>query len=87
MHLTREQFRIAEALGCSFQPAAPEQISRLSMQRRVFWLGEQAFLVQRRDGFYETAATLTRLLQDAKVELPPEEPAPPAPVEVAAPPA
>ena len=84
MHLTREQFRIAETLGCSFQPAAPDQIARLSMQRRVFWLDDQAFLGQRQDGFYETAATLTRLLQEAKVALPPEavlaepEPAPPA---------
>ncbi len=102
VHLTRDQFRIAETLGCSFQPAAAEQIARLSMQRRVFWLDNQAYLALRGDGFYETAATLSRLLQEAEaarparpafVAAPPappvEEPAPseePTPAAAAAPP-
>jgi hypothetical protein len=94
VHLTREQFRIAESLGCRFQPAAPEQVSRFSMQRRVFWLEGTAYLALRGDGFYETAATLAHLLQDQPppaeaapepVATPPES-APAAPVEAAAPP-
>ncbi len=65
MQLTREQYAIAESLGCRFLPATESQIHRLSMQQRIFWLDGKAFVVSRRDGFHETAGTLRRLLAQA----------------------
>ncbi|ATR21482.1 Transcriptional regulator [Roseomonas mucosa] len=65
MQLTREQYAIAESLGCRFLPATESQIHRLSMQQRIFWLDGKAFVVSRRDGFHETAGTLRRLLAHA----------------------
>ena len=72
MQLTREQYAIAESLGCRFLPATESQIHRLSMQQRIFWLDGKAFVVSRRDGFHETAGTLRRLLAHAPAH--PEEP-------------
>lgn len=78
-NLTPQQRRAAEALGRRFRPATALQIATLSMQRRVFRMEGQAFLVARPDGFIETAATLRRLLE--------QEPAHPATPAVEPPPA
>jgi hypothetical protein len=86
VHLTSEQFEAAQARGCQFQPASEAQIRQMAMQRRIFWLGAQAFTAQRSDGFFETAATLQKLLveEGKAVEAPapsqaaPGDDAPPA---------
>lgn len=62
MHITAEQFLLAQAHGCRFVPATESQVHGLAMQRRIFWLEGQAFLAIRPDGFQETAATLQSLL-------------------------
>jgi len=84
VQLTREQYAIAESLGCRFLPATESQIHRLSMQQRIFWLDGKAFVVSRRDGFHETAGTLRRLLAHAPA---PSLPAGPSGDPAAAPPA
>jgi hypothetical protein len=77
VHLTSEQFEAAQTRGCQFQPASEAQIRQMAMQRRIFWLGEQAFTAQRSDGFFETAATLQKLLAgEAEAESPPAPAAP-----------
>ncbi len=66
MELTEEQVAAARARGCAFFPASPEQVARLSMQRRVFTLGGRPFLATRDGGgFHETHATLARLIEPA----------------------
>ncbi|HWX51535.1 MAG TPA: hypothetical protein VNZ61_26110 [Roseomonas sp.] len=79
--LTLEQRSAAESRGCRFVPATGEQIATLAMQRRVFWLDGQAFLAMRPDGFFETAATLQRLLRQPLPEPVrwPDDPQPTAP--------
>lgn len=79
MHLTAEQFQAAQARGCAFQPANPEQIHQMAMQRRVFWLQDQAYLALRPDGFFETAATLAKLLEAPEPDPGPVGVAPPPP--------
>ena len=64
MELTSDQRTAAEACGCVFLPATDEQVGRLSMQRRVFRIGGQPFMATRDGGgFFETHATLARLLE------------------------
>ena len=66
MELTPEQAAAARARGCVFFPASPEQVARLSMQRRVFTLGGKPFLATRDGGgFHETHATLAPLIEPA----------------------
>jgi hypothetical protein len=66
VELTEEQAAAARARGCAFFPASPEQVARLSMQRRVFTLGGRPFLATRDGGgFHETHATLARLIEPA----------------------
>jgi hypothetical protein len=63
VELTEEQVAAARARGCVFFPASPEQVARLSMQRRVFTLGGRPFVATRDGGgFHETHATLARLI-------------------------
>ncbi|MFC3127220.1 hypothetical protein ACFOD4_19300 [Pseudoroseomonas globiformis] len=78
--LTPEDRLAAEARGCRFLAATPQQVATMAMQRRVFWVEGQAWLAMRRDGFFETAATLQRLLRE-----PLPEPAQEAEAAVAAP--
>jgi hypothetical protein len=64
MELTPEQVEAARARGCVFLPASPEQVARLSMQRRVFTLDGRPFVATRDSGgFHETHATLARLIE------------------------
>src|SRR3954465_13228331 len=50
------------ALGIRFTPATPDQVQRLAMQRRVFRIDEAPHLATRDGSFFETAATLQRLI-------------------------
>ena len=64
MDLTQEQVEAAEACGCAFCPAAEAQVARLSVQRRVFRIDGKPFLATRDGGgFFETHATLARLIE------------------------
>ena len=64
MDLTQEQIEAAEACGCAFFPAAAAQVARLSMQRRVFRIDGSPFVATRDSGgFFETHATLARLIE------------------------
>jgi hypothetical protein len=64
MELTQEQVEAAKACGCAFFPASEAQVARLSMQRRIFTLGGGPFVATRDGGgFFETHATLARLIK------------------------
>ena len=64
MDLTQEQVEAAKACGCAFFPATEAQVARLSMQRRVFRIDGSPFVATRDGGgFFETHATLARLLE------------------------
>src|ERR687894_1061783 len=66
VELTEEQVSAARARGCAFLPASPEQVARLSMQRRVFTVAGKPFVATRDGGgFHETHATLARLIEPA----------------------
>lgn len=80
MNLTPEEAAIAKARGCRLIAADAQQVAVLSMQRRVFWIQGEPWLIMREDGFFETAATLRHLLeQPGPVAVPaPEAPAAPA---------
>jgi hypothetical protein len=61
--LTEEQVEAAEACGCAFFPATDAQVARLSMQRRIFHVDGERFMVTRDGGgFFETHGTLTLLI-------------------------
>jgi hypothetical protein len=63
--LTPDQFEAAKASGCTFFPASEAQVHRLAMQRRIFTINGQPFLATRDGGgFFETHATLARLIDD-----------------------
>jgi hypothetical protein len=64
MRLTQEQVEAAKACGCTFVPASKAEVARLSMQRRIFTLAGKPFVATRDGGgFYETHATLMRLIE------------------------
>ena len=64
MELTQQQAAAAKACGCTFVPATEVQVHRLAMQRRIFTLDGMPFVVSRDDdGFLETHATLTWLIE------------------------
>ena len=64
MELTPNQRAAAEACGCVFLPATDEQVGRLSMQRRVFRIDGEPFVATRDGGgFFETHATVARLIE------------------------
>jgi hypothetical protein len=64
MELTQEQVEAAKACGCTFVPASEAQVARLSMQRRIFTLAGGPFVATRDGGgFFETHATLARLIE------------------------
>lgn len=56
----------AEACGVSFLPATAAQVQRLAMQRKVFYAAGQPILATRGDGFYETAGTLQRVIEEGR---------------------
>lgn len=63
MNLTREQIDAARANGIDFQPATPEQVSRLTMQRRIFMLPDGQACVGSRNGtVWETHGAIAQLL-------------------------
>lgn len=76
MNLTPEEAAIAKARGCRLIAADAKQVAVLSMQRRVFWIQGEPWLIMRGDGFFETAATLRHLLEQPG---PAAAPAPEAP--------
>lgn len=66
MELTHDQVRAAEAAGCTFIPATPEQVARLTMQRRIFMIDGMPHVARRAAaGFYETQGTLATLIAAA----------------------
>jgi CspA family cold shock protein len=72
MELTREQYEMARACGCTFFPASEAQVARLSMQNRIFVLNGKPFMATRDGGgFYETHGTLARLIEAHKRGEPP----------------
>lgn len=98
LELTSEQVADAETVGVSFPPATPQQVQRLSMQKKVFRVGGEAVLATRDGALFETAGTLAghiaegerqrRDLADWEATAPEPEaeaPAPPPPRPVAAP--
>jgi DNA-binding protein H-NS len=64
LQLSLDQIAAAKACGIAFTPASPDQIQRLSMQRKVFWIDGQPHLASRDGSFFETAATLERSIAD-----------------------
>jgi len=63
MELSQDQVRAARAAGCDFIPASTEQVARLTMQRRIFTVGGEPFLIRRPgSGIYETQGTLAPLI-------------------------
>jgi hypothetical protein len=50
------------ALGIRLTPATPDQVQRLAMQRRIFRIDGAPHLATRDGSFFETAATLQRLI-------------------------
>jgi len=87
LELTPDQQRAARACGIAFFPATTAQVERLTMQRRIFWLGGQPFLATRDGGFWETHGTLLRIVEEQVPGTPhalTDQPArPPQPVQVA----
>ena len=62
LQLSSDQIAAAKACGIAFLPASPDQVQRLSMQLKVFRIDGQPYLATRDGGFFETAATLERLI-------------------------
>jgi hypothetical protein len=72
MELSPDQVRAAEAAGCAFTPATPDQVARLTMQRRIFIIDGTPHVGRRQGaGFYETQATLAPLIEAASAGLTP----------------
>lgn len=72
MELSPDQVRAAEAAGCAFTPATPDQVARLTMQRRIFIIDGQPHIARRHGaGFYETQGTLAPLIEAASAGLTP----------------
>ena len=64
LQLSLDQIAAAKACDIAFKPASPDQVQRLSMQRKVFWIDGQPHLATRDGSFFETAATLERSIAD-----------------------
>src|SRR4051794_20115704 len=73
LYLTPPQIAAAMAVGIRFTPATPEQVQRLSMQRRVFRIDEAPHLATRDGSFFETAATLQRLIAAHQADEAPQQ--------------
>ena len=57
-----DQLAAARACGCVLTPATEDQVSRLSMQRRIFDVGGEPFVATRDGGgYFETHGTLSQL--------------------------
>ncbi|MGG5809641.1 hypothetical protein [Falsiroseomonas sp. CW058] len=75
MELSPDQVRAAEAAGCAFIPATPEQVARLTMQRRIFLIDGQPHLARRHGaGIFETQGTLAPLIAAASAGVVPSMP-------------
>jgi len=61
LQLTSDQIAAAEACGCVLVPATEEQVQRLTMQRRVFWIKGHPVLVRRGAAPFETHGTFEAL--------------------------
>ena len=63
VQLTQEQLRAAKEGGIEFQPATPEQVARLTMQRRIFLLPDGQPHVGSRNGtVWETHGAIALLI-------------------------
>lgn len=75
MELSPDQVRAAQAAGCTFYPATPDQVSRLTMQRRIFLIDGRPHVARRHgSGIYETQGTLTPLIAAASAGVEPVMP-------------
>ncbi|MDT8352567.1 H-NS histone family protein [Roseomonas mucosa] len=63
LHLTPEHKATLQACGYQVLVATPEQLQRLTQQRRVFAACGGSVVVRRADGFLETHATLAAMLE------------------------
>ncbi len=63
MELTPIQHRAARACGFAFFPVTEAQVQRLTMQKRVFRLDGQSFMVTRDGAFWKTHGTLLRAIE------------------------
>jgi hypothetical protein len=70
LELTRDHVAAAWACGCAFFPATEAQVQRLTMQRRIFRVDGKPFLATRDGAYYETQATLLRLIETAMQSIP-----------------
>lgn len=63
MQLNQQQIEAARSNGIDFQPATDEQVSRLTMQRRIFLLPDGQPCVGSRNGtVWETHGAVAQLL-------------------------
>jgi outer membrane biosynthesis protein TonB len=92
LNLTPDDVRAAEAYGCAIVKATADQVARLTMQRRIFWLDGAPVLLQRGTAPFETHGTLAALIARRPAGAPRHTaagsppPAPVAPVTQAPPP-
>ena len=68
LDLSPDQVSAAEFVGVAFLPARPEQVDSLAMQRKVFHIDGTPVLATRDGGFFETAATLARLIAQGETQ-------------------
>lgn len=68
LDLSSDQVSAAEFVGVEFVPASPDQVNRLSMQRKIFRIDGAPMLATRDGGFFETAATLTGLIAEGETQ-------------------
>lgn len=66
LNLSPDDIAVAEASGVTFLPATPDQVQRLSMQRKIFYAAGRALLATRGGGLYETVGTLEQVLDSAE---------------------
>jgi hypothetical protein len=69
LHLTPAQIAAAMALGIRFTPATPDQVQRLSMQRKIFRIDAAPHLATRDGSCFETAAIVQIYLPVLEVRL------------------
>src|SRR4051794_31580413 len=66
LYLSSEDIAVAETSGVSFIPASAAQVQRLAMQRKIFYRAGEPVLATRGGGFFETAGTLQKLIEEGR---------------------
>ena len=66
LYLSSEDIAAAETSGVSFIPASAAQVQRLAMQRKIFYRAGEPVLATRGGGFFETAGTLQKLIEEGR---------------------